>query len=1206
MQLYDDNRKNLKSANEAEFRAFCIIFQIQDPVPDLEDRVQTWPEEVLNDGRIKRALAIYAAACNTSDAQGPLKPRATHPIARANWRRFWQIVQSSEISYCMACVAEIYFPLIRRITLNAIWRSFRAGGSAKSEDWSLSELVDVFGMDNQQDAAQFCKEHGFVFSMRQDGAAFLDLTSVTGKHLPEPTRRIGQLKSLVVERKRYNRALSAVINGMTVRAAEEAGLIEQPQANEDQDMSEEDSLFVPENSTTKSSFEAQTPVVNTVIDNSKLNPFASAFSPSCAVSSLKSGSQSDTSAAVSTSQPEGHKKAIAISNDDTPDTAKASGSLLGAYNSGETSRTMMQSSSPFGFGQIHPASTSTAAFGAPSTTLNNVASLYQPEHPASNTKELDSAPAQSSPFNFNTNKPYFSNTPNSSPFTFGSSFSASGIHSNLQKTNPFASTTATSPANLPTDSTPASSMPPVPYSPGGFTFPSSISRAPAISSFPPATSSLPKSPNSDPSRFPDFSIPSVAVQASTSPFSYTPTTQLAPSSAVNHTLAASATHTSQTHVGTTHDPEHDIASAGAVSGPSTSLPSARNEASVPVSEAGRSSLNANNSTTPQRVAVTKMQRSRILRDLSQKLLLDPGGYLEQYVEYFTNPIITRIQEDIAAQRLCEEAGKSSPIPFQICRAYRTIDEHRVSRLSFRYGTRWRDITWNRRVLRKGKERRARLARDVLKKSTNTIAPGEDEVTTFVSSLNRRVRPSVRRGRDGYAEEDNDVESLKDGNGDSRDEASPRGKDTRATERARQAELQSSRRSSIASETSRYSMNVLPSAARHDTTRSTYFKMKALGLDPNAGQPAKPLAQSMKRIRSNDDFDAVVDKRRFSPSPSSPPPLRSSKELSGPSLHRTPSDEDAELFAAIRAARDAMSESISFFKEEMAKDELNRSRSSEGLNDSIRTANPPPPPRFDHSTASTPTLSMGSATLGKEPPPKYRNRVSKFLPRELYADMLLERQRRANVNANGVANGVAIKPTAAARTSIRERMGIGTARTPLRRQASPPPKTTAPPAVQPNVHAPVGAQRRANPFAALSEGGTAAHDEDDEDAGADGGGERVEHDEAAHPKFEDHSDDNAADFAGDEALNGREGPDDMGEWDEEDGEEGCEEEGVGEPSEDEYSDDDEGEYDDNDDDDSQAGYTDEEYPASTAAVVAAPPSRLVDGKSGASVDDAIEL
>ena len=51
MQYYDDCRGRIGLPNEAEFRAYCVIFQLQNPTPDLEERVQNWPRAVLRDTR---------------------------------------------------------------------------------------------------------------------------------------------------------------------------------------------------------------------------------------------------------------------------------------------------------------------------------------------------------------------------------------------------------------------------------------------------------------------------------------------------------------------------------------------------------------------------------------------------------------------------------------------------------------------------------------------------------------------------------------------------------------------------------------------------------------------------------------------------------------------------------------------------------------------------------------------------------------------------------------------------------------------------------------------------------------------------------------------------------------------------------------------------------------------------------------------------
>lgn len=185
MYYYDDSRHKLTSPNEAEFRAYCIIFEIQDLRPDLEDRAQQWPRSLLWDRRVQIALKLYAAAGNTSDEQGPLRPRAAFAVAQAHTRRFFNLVDSAAVSYTMACVAEIYFDLVRRTSLEAIWKAYKGkrGGAAKIEDWGLESLTTFLGFDTEQQTQTYIEEHGFSVAEREDGGAFIDLGSVTSRHL---------------------------------------------------------------------------------------------------------------------------------------------------------------------------------------------------------------------------------------------------------------------------------------------------------------------------------------------------------------------------------------------------------------------------------------------------------------------------------------------------------------------------------------------------------------------------------------------------------------------------------------------------------------------------------------------------------------------------------------------------------------------------------------------------------------------------------------------------------------------------------------------------------------------------------------------------------------------------------------------------------------------------------------------------------------
>lgn len=181
---YDDSRSCITSANEAEFRAYCIIFEIQDQRPDLEDRVQNWPRSILDDARVQIALKIHAAAGNTSDEQGPLRPRTSFSIAQAHSGRFWALVQSKAVPYIMACVAEIYFDFIRSTALQTIWTAYKVKrGGRPPRDWVLGDLIPALGFDNEDQTRTFCEDHGLSILEKESGEAFVDLGSVTRKYL---------------------------------------------------------------------------------------------------------------------------------------------------------------------------------------------------------------------------------------------------------------------------------------------------------------------------------------------------------------------------------------------------------------------------------------------------------------------------------------------------------------------------------------------------------------------------------------------------------------------------------------------------------------------------------------------------------------------------------------------------------------------------------------------------------------------------------------------------------------------------------------------------------------------------------------------------------------------------------------------------------------------------------------------------------------
>lgn len=293
MQYYDDSRGKIPLPNESEFRAYLIIFQLQDP--DMEDRVQSWPQDLVRHPRIRKAMRLYAAAGNTSSLQGPLRPPATLPIAQQDWQRFWCLVESDATSYLAACVAEINFNLIRRVALQSLTRSVNQRATA---DFTVDEFCEILAFNDGFEAEDYLACYNITFQDREEGR-FADISALKNRTvLPEPNPAPPkQLKSEMVEYKRFGRTLPAVISGFTVKEAQDNGMINEEEMmardaemgdGEAQDheveevVNDGDSLFMPETAKNKSKaspfgvdFDAPT---NSVFGQPAEQPKTSAFS----------------------------------------------------------------------------------------------------------------------------------------------------------------------------------------------------------------------------------------------------------------------------------------------------------------------------------------------------------------------------------------------------------------------------------------------------------------------------------------------------------------------------------------------------------------------------------------------------------------------------------------------------------------------------------------------------------------------------------------------------------------------------------------------------------------------------------------------------------------------------------------------------------------------------------------------------------------
>lgn len=1015
MQYYDDSRGRVDLPHEAEFRAYCVIFQLQDPMPDLEDRVQSWPRHVVMDKRVQKALELYAAACNTMDSQGPLKPRASHLVAQQDWQRFWALADSKEVSYLMACVAEIYFNLVRRTALNALWRSFRQSPNRSPDDWTIDALCDLFALDEEEQVVTFCEAYGFSFTERADGQQYLDLASVKERTLPQPNVGLPkQWRSELVESKRYGRILPAIINGLAVKQAEQLGLVTDD-GDEEMDMEgdvastqkptspfiednsdtvdgeDSDSLFIPENREQGSKDG----------NASVMNPLVNGFTPISGEPPRTFGAPSN---GFGFGQPSG---AIPTSS-----TLSVGESLFDPKPIVTTDATATKAQSLFDF--------SLGSF-APERPPEGVGAA--PTAPVPQTTFTPPVSQASGPFTFSSLLSENQSTGEAPKFSFGTPSgsqdgvfarsTANGGNNEMSPAQTFSFSTSGAPptaingieaiTNAPVSGLfqthKQASVESAPTSPKkSITF-----GAPAIADGPMV--SQPKSvthQEAKPSQ-PHFTLP---IPAQT-----THTANVAPSSSSPGRKPSVGPHQVKRPSPLSHSVSSEDVSTPNSAGTTSSATPAKQPRKELLSDRPSAGAHRAHSRTETSEA-PKDDLTSIVNRLADEITNDEiAGFLTQYVEFAVQQAITSAQEQVTLERDTAEASR-----------------FRKDVLFRRYFKRWKDLFWGRKFAKRGNKRRERARRGLeeLKRSggsdtnsllgisTATSMAGSvmDDLEAKRTTVDRKFQQTVRN------EQRPDVR-LPDhqANAGSKRPLSPHGASASgSTREAGHKRMKSTShvddrgRVTKPATTSNPNTDILKRSSFLGFTmptgllanasngkRSNYFRLKAMGIETGDG------ARGTKRRR---DESADATPRASPPSlrassvlnPGTvqelPPSLRMSTLLNStneqprltafalpPSSAPPKNDADEALFARLKAARESLAQGTNYLKDEVAKEEqLKRSLSaSQSSNDSPSLVRARVEARWRASHAA----STNSTAEQVNDVPAYRLRESRFVPREQY-------------------------------------------------------------------------------------------------------------------------------------------------------------------------------------------------------------------------------
>lgn len=233
-QVYDQcSASGIHCENEAEFRGYYVLFFASET--GLKEKVQRWPERLWASDGVRTAMCLVECMQNTFQLHGPLSPYAPTEIAMAASSFFFSIVASSEISYTMACFAEIHFGMIRQSILKIIKKAYSRPRDGP-KDLTPEFLRRKLHFDTEDEAISFAELHGLDFAQAA-GNRYLVLDP--RQSLEEP-RVPHAFSHQLVERKRGGKSLPDVIHYT---------IYEAPQNDDSGSQSPEESLFVQDSAT---------------------------------------------------------------------------------------------------------------------------------------------------------------------------------------------------------------------------------------------------------------------------------------------------------------------------------------------------------------------------------------------------------------------------------------------------------------------------------------------------------------------------------------------------------------------------------------------------------------------------------------------------------------------------------------------------------------------------------------------------------------------------------------------------------------------------------------------------------------------------------------------------------------------------------------------------------------------------------------------
>ncbi|KAJ2451322.1 actin cytoskeleton and mitosis protein [Coemansia sp. RSA 2336] len=161
IELYDDHRKaRIACTNEAEFYAYYIVSHLRDP--DAKRVAERLPKHIFVAPVVQQALKLHMLS--EANVVTTRRDPGTQWAAQNLAVQFFRAVAAPDTPPLLACLAEYYFPSIRRAALKAMCDAFPY---QEGKEYPVEEFAEMLAFDSVDQVREFCAL--FSVSVNQNG-----------------------------------------------------------------------------------------------------------------------------------------------------------------------------------------------------------------------------------------------------------------------------------------------------------------------------------------------------------------------------------------------------------------------------------------------------------------------------------------------------------------------------------------------------------------------------------------------------------------------------------------------------------------------------------------------------------------------------------------------------------------------------------------------------------------------------------------------------------------------------------------------------------------------------------------------------------------------------------------------------------------------------------------------------------------------------